>query len=102
MSQAHYYPSSFFINAAKAQRQHYTSQSQETQDLQKYLDKKLGANSIVDADIYIYYKGNNTIVIRGEALEPILHQISNEKFWKAIEILEHDFGYKLDKLVVMV
>jgi hypothetical protein len=23
-----------------------------------------------------------------------------KKFWKAIEILEHNFGYKLDKLVI--
>jgi hypothetical protein len=29
--------------------------------------------------IYIYYKGNNIIIIRREAVEPILHQISNEK-----------------------
>jgi hypothetical protein len=48
----------------------------------------------------VYYKGNNTIIIGGEALDPLMHQISNEKFWKAIEILEHDFGCKLDKLVI--
>jgi hypothetical protein len=80
--------SSFFSNA-------YAQTTEKRAELQTYIDGKLD-NSI--GDVTVFYDGNNTIVLNGDALTSTAAR--NEKFWAAIELLEHDLGYKLDKLVV--
>ena len=50
-------------------------------------------NNVVDDD------GNNTIVLNRDALTSTT-AARNEKIWAAIQLLEHDLGYKLHKLVV--
>jgi hypothetical protein len=68
-------------------------------DLQKYFDEKIVFGSHLYVDVY--YQSSETIVLRGDALDPkATPLVGNVKLWRAVELLKHDFEYKLDKFVV--
>jgi hypothetical protein len=56
---------------------------------------------ITDLRYYVdvYYQGNETVVLKGYAQNPITGE-PNTKLWQAVESLKHQFGYKLDKVLV--
>jgi hypothetical protein len=89
------HPINLVPNVVFAQ-QNQTKQQPLPTDLQKFFDQKIIPSSILYVDVY--YQSNQTIVLQGDALTSARE--SNKEFWKAIDLVEHDFGYKLDKVVV--
>ena len=111
-------PTSLVPDTAFAQAP--TTQQPLPTDLQKFFDEKFHSSTIIPnpnpnstlasigivsapsstfyGSVSVRYQGNQTIVLYGEALTTI--RTPNKVFWQAVELLEHDFGYKLDKVVV--
>ena len=64
--------------------------------LQKLIDQRI---TDLHYNVDVYYQSNETVVLKGYA-ETFITGKPNIYLWQAVDLLKHQFGYKLDKVLV--